>query len=60
MPPRPHGWRCAQPDDPGVRERRLRGRGPFHDRRSPGEVGFFWLLYILAVVAAVCIFWKAL
>lgn len=60
MPPRPHGWRVSQPDDEGVRERSARNRGPFHDRRPPEERAFFWLLYVLAVLAGVCIFVRVL
>lgn len=60
MPPRPHGWRVVQPDDEGVCERRQRGRGPYDDRPSVRMRGFAWTLYALALLAAVCIFVKAL
>ena len=60
MPPRPLGWRVAQPDDPGIAERRVRQRGPFAPERSGGMLMFAVLLSCLAWVAIVCIFARVL
>lgn len=60
MPPRPLGWRVAQPDDPGIVERRARQRGPFEEPRDRGLFVFAVLLSGLAMVAVVCIFARVL